>query len=95
MLHRTVVVPDRYDLRATLGTLTVKAVGSGVNSTGASWWFTRTSSGPASLRLEHGGGAVTASAWGEGAADALAAMPALIGLDDEPDRFRPGRSGCT
>jgi 3-methyladenine DNA glycosylase/8-oxoguanine DNA glycosylase len=52
---------------------------------------TRTPAGPATLLLERlpGGDGVRASAWGPGADRALAGVPALIGLEDQPGLLVP------
>jgi len=52
---------------------------------------TRTRTGPATLFLEPlpGGTGVRAHAWGPGAAPALAGVPALIGLEDDPGVLVP------
>lgn len=49
---------------------------------------TRTSAGPATLALEVRGTTLQADAWGPGAQAALAAVPALVGLDDDPGRLQ-------
>lgn len=51
------------------------------------WRATRTVDGPATLLLERlaGGYGVRASAWGPGARAVVAAVPALLGLDDRPE----------
>jgi len=46
---------------------------------------TRTPDGPASVALSLAAGEVVAEAWGPGADRALAAVPALLGLLDEPE----------
>ncbi len=56
---------------------------------GAIWRATNTRSGPATLRLVRRGPTVVAHAWGGGAAEALASVPDLIGLNDEPQRLVP------
>jgi len=50
---------------------------------------TRTAAGPATVALEVVGRRLRAEAWGPGADLALAALPALVGLDDDPRAFRP------
>ena len=50
---------------------------------------TRTPDGPASVRIVHHGAAIRATAWGPGAAQALDAIPALLGFDDTPAAFVP------
>ncbi len=86
----SVVVPQSFDLRSTLAAMTAKAVGRLPAETGVTWWVTRTRSGPASLRLCVVGDAVQAAAWGDGAEEVLAGVPALLGADDDPDSFAPG-----
>jgi 3-methyladenine DNA glycosylase/8-oxoguanine DNA glycosylase len=78
------------DLRLTLGPLrhgtgdpTIRFAPDGV------WRVTRTGGGPAVLHLRIAQAALEASAWGPGAQEALDGVPALVGLDDEPERFRP------
>ena len=53
------------------------------------WVARRLDSGAATIqiRLEAGATAVTARAWGDGAEEALATAPALIGELDEPERL--------
>jgi 3-methyladenine DNA glycosylase/8-oxoguanine DNA glycosylase len=50
---------------------------------------TRTSAGPAALRLNIGKGEVLAEAWGPGATLALDGLPSLLGERDDPARLRP------
>jgi 3-methyladenine DNA glycosylase/8-oxoguanine DNA glycosylase len=49
---------------------------------------TRTNAGPATLALEVRGTTLKADAWGPGARAALAGVPALVGLDDDPSRLQ-------
>lgn len=56
---------------------------------GELWRTTRPRSGPATLHVVHAGDQVTAAAWGPGAEEAIAGVAALIGLEDEPERFEP------
>jgi 3-methyladenine DNA glycosylase/8-oxoguanine DNA glycosylase len=59
------------------------------------WWTTRTPSGPATVRIQPGGGLrapVEVHAWGPGAESALGAVPALLGFHDHEGGFRPRRS---
>jgi 3-methyladenine DNA glycosylase/8-oxoguanine DNA glycosylase len=49
---------------------------------------TRTNAGPATLALEVRGTSLLAEAWGPGADAALAAVPALVGLGDDPSRLQ-------
>jgi 3-methyladenine DNA glycosylase/8-oxoguanine DNA glycosylase len=55
--------------------------------TGVIWRVSRTPEGVATLALRAMGGAVRAAAWGDGAAWALAQLPALCGADDDPSGF--------
>jgi 3-methyladenine DNA glycosylase/8-oxoguanine DNA glycosylase len=58
---------------------------------GRAWRATRTAGGPATLLLDRlaGGTGIRASAWGPGARAAVAAVPALLGLDDRPEALVP------
>ena len=49
----------------------------------------RTPDGPATTEIRVGGGRLTAEAWGPGAEAAIAAVPALVGLEDDPAAFQP------
>jgi 3-methyladenine DNA glycosylase/8-oxoguanine DNA glycosylase len=49
-----------------------------------------TDSGPATVSLEYSDGDLRASAVGSGAAEALAAVPRTVGLDDDPSLFDAG-----
>jgi 3-methyladenine DNA glycosylase/8-oxoguanine DNA glycosylase len=49
----------------------------------------RTPNGPATTEIRVAGRRLTANAWGPGAEAAIAAVPALVGLDDDPSAFRP------
>jgi 3-methyladenine DNA glycosylase/8-oxoguanine DNA glycosylase len=46
-------------------------------------------SGPATVRIDRVGDRVKAEAWGPGADEALARLPALLGQDDDRGAFRP------
>lgn len=50
---------------------------------------TRTPDGPATLLAELRGTRIEAESWGPGADQALAGLPALLGLDDDPTGFDP------
>ena len=52
---------------------------------------TRTADGPATILVELQSRHIEAEAWGPGADRALDGLPALLGLDDDPDGFDPGR----
>lgn len=54
------------------------------------WWrATRNTSGPALVQLTTDADEVVVRAWGEGAEEALAGVPALLGAADDPTSFRP------
>lgn len=52
------------------------------------WRATRTPDGPATERIAFDGDRILVEAWGPGAAWLLEAVPALIGVDDDPSAFR-------
>lgn len=53
------------------------------------WWLTaRSPQGPVSLRVSRTTSEVLGTAWGEGSEWALARLPAICGLDDDPSAFR-------
>jgi 3-methyladenine DNA glycosylase/8-oxoguanine DNA glycosylase len=56
---------------------------------GQAWRSSRTVDGPATVALATTGGVLSARAWGPGAATALAAIPSLVGLDDDLTGWRP------
>ncbi|WP_019202306.1 DNA-3-methyladenine glycosylase [Tsukamurella sp. 1534] len=56
---------------------------------GALWRAVHTPDGPGALRLRHTGDAVTAHAWGSGAAWLLEHAPAMAGADDDPSALVP------
>jgi 3-methyladenine DNA glycosylase/8-oxoguanine DNA glycosylase len=83
-------VPVDLDLRRTLAPLahgsrdpTIRFAADGT------WRATRTDSGSATLRLTAKAGRVTAEAWGAGAEDALAQLPGMLGLEDDPGQLVP------
>ncbi len=51
-------------------------------------WSTRTPDGPAAVQIQPGP-VLEITAWGEGAAWALAQCPTLLGFDDKPELFVP------
>ncbi|MDQ2935285.1 MAG: DNA-3-methyladenine glycosylase 2 family protein [Chloroflexota bacterium] len=53
------------------------------------WHATRTDRGSATLHLTAAAGQVMAEAWGAGAEDVLAQLPALLGLEDDPRQLVP------
>ena len=58
-------------------------------STGGAAIAMRLAGGPATLELSFGRDSVAARAWGPGAADAIAAVPALVGERDDPTPLVP------
>lgn len=88
----TVDLPGPVDLRRTTAPL-----GHGpfdpayrVAPDGAVWRATRQPAGPATLRLEQTApDVVEVTAWGPGAAEALAAAPGLVGALDDAASFAP------
>ena len=90
MLQRTVFPATPLDLPRTLFGLrrgqhdpTCRFDAEGI------WRASRFASGPASLRLVTHPDRVEATAWGDGAEEALDGVPALIGMDDNLDGFEP------
>jgi 3-methyladenine DNA glycosylase/8-oxoguanine DNA glycosylase len=55
------------------------------------WRAQRTLAGPATLHLRFVGGDIIAQAWGPGAELAIAGIPRLLGVDDDPAAFSPPR----
>jgi 3-methyladenine DNA glycosylase/8-oxoguanine DNA glycosylase len=87
---RTIAVEEPYDLVGTLfplrrgtGDPTMRIEGR------EAWRAARTPEGPVTLRLQHGGRMVVATAWGPGAVWALEHAPGLIGADDDLSAFEP------
>ena len=78
--------PGPVDVLATVrGVVAVRRAADGL------WWATRTTSGPATVRIAPGatpGAAVEVRGWGPGAGDAVGAVPDLIGFTD-PGTYRP------
>lgn len=57
---------------------------------GAIWRTSRQTSGPVTARIERvAPDTVTCRAWGDGAAEFLDTLPALLGADDDADDFSP------
>ncbi|MGH2807165.1 MAG: DNA-3-methyladenine glycosylase family protein [Actinomycetota bacterium] len=89
MNERTILAPG-IDLRLTLSALrhgprdpTFRVEGAAV------WRAVRTPGGPGTVRYERAGDDVKVAAWGPGADWLLDAAPDAIGLNDNPDDFRP------
>lgn len=86
MPTRTLVPPRPFDLRRSL-----RAVGVGRATPGGDFWYSsRTADGPGTLHIASAAGRLQLEAWGPGAGSLLDSAPRLLGLDDRPDRFRPG-----
>jgi 3-methyladenine DNA glycosylase/8-oxoguanine DNA glycosylase len=91
MLARTYPVSGPLDLRRTLAPL---GRGPGDRTvrftTGRAWRATRTPEGPATVGLVRSGAVLLAEAWGPGAERALADVPDLVGLLQEPTALDRG-----
>jgi 3-methyladenine DNA glycosylase/8-oxoguanine DNA glycosylase len=61
-----------------------------VTGDGAVWRTSRLASGPVTYRITQAGPhEVGATAWGEGADELVADLPALLGCADQPEQFQP------
>jgi 3-methyladenine DNA glycosylase/8-oxoguanine DNA glycosylase len=90
MPNRTFAVHGPLDLRRTLAPLSRGARDPTIRlESDRVWRATRTPDGPAALALFHGGDEIHAEAWGTGADRALAEVPGLLRLDEEPTPIRP------
>lgn len=91
MLTCTFAVNGPLDLRRTLAPLS-RGPGDPTIRLGAGrvWRATRTPDGPAAIALVHAGDELHVEAWGPGGERALADVPALLGLLDEPGMIPPG-----
>jgi 3-methyladenine DNA glycosylase/8-oxoguanine DNA glycosylase len=85
MPAQTFPVVGPLDMRKTLAPLgrgpgdrTLRFLG------GRAWRATRTPDGPATVSMQHAGDEIRAESWGPGADWALAGVPALVGLGQEP-----------
>ena len=87
---RTIPVEVPYDLAGTLFPLR-RGTGDPTMrvSAGEVWRAARTPEGAATLRLVQSGDGVIATAWGAGAAWALAHASGLVGAEDDPTAFEP------
>jgi 3-methyladenine DNA glycosylase/8-oxoguanine DNA glycosylase len=82
---RTYPIRHPLDLTLTLAPLARGPYDPTIRlASGRAWRATRTPDGPASIALVHAGDQLRAEAWGPGADRALAEIPALLGLDDDP-----------
>ena len=79
-------------LRLTLSTLTQGSTDPTIRRDASGWWLAlRLASGTATLLLRERADAIDATAWGAGAAEAIAGVPDLLGAADDDDGFEPGR----
>lgn len=89
--RRELVVEGRLDLHRTLA-VHRRALGDPTMRFGADGTVlraTRTPAGPATLLIEPAASGLRASGWGPGAAAALDALGALVGLEDDPTALVP------
>lgn len=82
-------LPGPVNLRRTVGPAAVLGVGTMLFEGNTVWRSCRTPNGPATLRVTVDGAFCEAQAWGDGADWMLAAAPALLGAEDEPESFEP------
>lgn len=92
MPTRTLVLDRPLDLRRTLA-IHLRGTGDPTMrcAPGHVVRATRTPDGPATVELRLAGNRLTAEAWGPGAEPLLAAVPALVGEDDDRSGFDPTR----
>jgi 3-methyladenine DNA glycosylase/8-oxoguanine DNA glycosylase len=91
MTVRSYPVTGPLDLQRTLAPLARSPYDLTIRlAPGRAWRTTRTADGPATISLAHIGAEVRAEAWGPGADRAIAEIPALLGLDREPDPIPEG-----
>jgi 3-methyladenine DNA glycosylase/8-oxoguanine DNA glycosylase len=91
MLVRTYPIRHPLDLRLTLAPLRRGPYDPTIRlSGGRAWRATRTPDGPASVAIFHVGDQLRAEAWGPGADRALAEIPALLGLEEDPTPIPTG-----
>jgi 3-methyladenine DNA glycosylase/8-oxoguanine DNA glycosylase len=82
---RTFAVDGPLDLRRTLGPLSRGPADPTIRLNGGrAWYATRTPDGPAAVALAHDGEVLRAEGWGPGGERAVANVPALLRLLDEP-----------
>ncbi len=80
---RSIEIEQPLDLRATLRPLHGRFDADG-------WWIAaRTGTGPGSMRVSRDESHVFGEAWGPGAGWLLDRLGHIVGLDDDPSRFRP------
>lgn len=90
-MQRVVVgLPGPLDLRRTLAPLLRGSRDPSIRlAADHAVRATRTGEGPATVELRRVGNHLEARAWGPGAEAALAAVPGLVGLDDDPTALVP------
>lgn len=89
-MERHLPLPFPVDLRRSLRPLRVgRADPTVLLGERAVLRATRTPDGPATLRIDHEGDRLLATAWGPGAEWALEAAPGLVGLLDDAESFDP------
>ncbi|MGH2782574.1 MAG: DNA-3-methyladenine glycosylase 2 family protein, partial [Thermoleophilaceae bacterium] len=91
MTRRSLALRGPLDLAATLGPLVHGRGDRTIRLRPREAWLTmRLASGPATLRLQRPSPTeLDATAWGDGADEALAGVEALVGEHDEPERLVP------
>ncbi len=91
MLTRDLPLEVPLDLAATLAPLQHGRGDPTIRiAHGEAWVAWRTAHGPASLHLIHRGSRLHLEAGGPGAEAAIATVPGLVGLDDDPSALRTG-----
>ena len=85
---RTLAVPERYDMRGTLGPLAMNRHDPCARIGGRqAWWAVRTPDGPATLHLDRSGDEVVATGYGAGAGWVVDRADAVLGLRDDHASF--------
>jgi 3-methyladenine DNA glycosylase/8-oxoguanine DNA glycosylase len=85
---RTLDLPERYDLRGTLGPLAMNGHDPCARVGGhEAWWTANTPDGPATLHFARTGSRLVATAYGAGSAWALDRADAVAGLRDDVTGF--------
>ena len=89
MPSRVLSTPEPLDLRLSLAPLW-RGPGDPTMRMGREIWrASRTRSGPVAYRIAGRATGVEVEAWGPGADDVLDRAGAIVGLDDDPNAFRP------
>ena len=89
MPSRLVSTSDAIDVVLTLAPLR-RGPGDPTMRMGREIWrTTRTSDGPATIRIGRHAAGIEVEAWGPGADDVLARAPSLVGAEDDPAAFQP------